>query len=198
MRRPNIKWMIKSIILVLISLMLFLLITSWISSTPYTNKPVHHGAASQPEALARGVYRTGDRRAESAKLDQPVHKKVAEPVKQPVEDAVVDSGNVDPDLDAPPDEDVRLAEQQKVVVADDQQQVAAPVGDEMKKDWHDYTAMERDAKRVGIAEHGKAAKLEDETLAEQERTMSLDNGFNALLSDSISVNRSLPDIRHKE
>lgn len=58
--------------------------------------------------------------------------------------------------------------------------------------------MQRDGKRVGLGEHGLAGKLEDDNVRESERTLSLENGFNALLSDSISVNRSLPDIRHKE
>lgn len=64
-----------------------------------------------------------------------------------------------------------------------------------KIDWHDYEAMEKDSKRVGIGEGGKRATLDAEyrTL---ETKMFRQNGFNALLSDSISVNRSIPDIRN--
>lgn len=48
----------------------------------------------------------------------------------------------------------------------------------------------------GIGEHGVSAKL---TPLDQIKYNELyrENGFNALLSDSISVNRSIPDIRHK-
>ncbi|XP_030372815.1 N-acetylgalactosaminyltransferase 6-like [Scaptodrosophila lebanonensis] len=70
----------------------------------------------------------------------------------------------------------------------------APSGE--KRDWHDYKAMERDSKREGIGERGKAEKLGYAT-HELEKKMSIENGFNALLSDSISVNRSVPDIRQK-
>ncbi|XP_037936196.1 N-acetylgalactosaminyltransferase 4-like [Teleopsis dalmanni] len=64
-----------------------------------------------------------------------------------------------------------------------------------KKDWNDYVSMEEDRKRVGIGEHGVAAHITDESLKELEQKMSLQNGFNALLSDSISVNRSIVDAR---
>ncbi|XP_011214220.2 N-acetylgalactosaminyltransferase 4 [Bactrocera dorsalis] len=67
-----------------------------------------------------------------------------------------------------------------------------------KKDWEDSEQMERDAKRKGLGEHGEAAYVKDESLKELEQEMSLDNGFNALLSDLISVNRSVPDVRHED
>lgn len=73
-----------------------------------------------------------------------------------------------------------------------------PVAVGEKKDWEDVELIERDAKRKGLGEHGKAAYVKDESLKELEKEMSLDNGFNALLSDLISVNRSVPDVRNEE
>lgn len=64
-----------------------------------------------------------------------------------------------------------------------------------KIDWHDYAAINKDMERVGIGEGGKRATL-DEQFHDEEKLMFRQNGFNALLSDSISVNRSIPDIRN--
>ena len=50
----------------------------------------------------------------------------------------------------------------------------------------------------GNGEHGVAAKLPDGYQKETYDDLYSTNGFNALLSDFISVNRSLPDIRHQE
>ncbi|XP_067613513.1 N-acetylgalactosaminyltransferase 6-like isoform X1 [Eurosta solidaginis] len=63
------------------------------------------------------------------------------------------------------------------------------------KYWHDFGAMERDAMRKGIGEQGKPAKVHDISLKGLMRIKSKQNGFNALLSDIISVRRSVADIR---
>lgn len=67
----------------------------------------------------------------------------------------------------------------------------------VKRDWHDYKAMHLDAIRVGIGEHGKVGTLSGSVDRGLEKNMTWEEGFNALLSDAISVNRSLPDTRDK-
>ena len=64
-----------------------------------------------------------------------------------------------------------------------------------KIDWHDYALMKDEDNRKGIGEHGKPEKLEPSD-KEMEDKLFHKNGFNALLSDKISLNRSIPDIRH--
>ncbi|KAJ0061770.1 hypothetical protein NL108_008319, partial [Boleophthalmus pectinirostris] len=60
-------------------------------------------------------------------------------------------------------------------------------------DWHDYEAMKKDASRSGNGEQGKAFPLSDADRVDQAYR---ENGFNIYISDRISLNRSLPDIRH--
>ncbi|XP_051858032.1 N-acetylgalactosaminyltransferase 4-like isoform X1 [Drosophila albomicans] len=67
-----------------------------------------------------------------------------------------------------------------------------------RKDWNDYQAMEDDKMRSGTGEHGLPAKIEDPAEKELEDKLYRMNGFNGLLSDKISVNRSLPDVRREE
>lgn len=66
----------------------------------------------------------------------------------------------------------------------------------IKKDWHDYNFIEYEKNRMGFGEHGEPVSLGDEYNDASVKLFKL-NGFNALLSDHISVNRSVPDIRHK-
>jgi polypeptide N-acetylgalactosaminyltransferase len=67
----------------------------------------------------------------------------------------------------------------------------------IKIDWHDYEMIAKEEHRKGLGEHGLAAALsKNEKVMEQK--LFLRNGFNALLSDKISLNRSIPDIRHKD
>lgn len=67
-----------------------------------------------------------------------------------------------------------------------------------KRDWHDWSAINKDQHRTGLGERGMPAYITDETQKQMEHDMSMDNGFNALLSDYISVNRSVPDVRKDE
>ncbi|XP_077963027.1 polypeptide N-acetylgalactosaminyltransferase 10 isoform X1 [Gasterosteus aculeatus] len=62
-----------------------------------------------------------------------------------------------------------------------------------RRDWHDYEAIKRDASRSGNGEQGKAFPL---TEADRVDQAYRENGFNIYVSDRISLNRSVPDIRH--
>ncbi|PNJ77635.1 GALNT10 isoform 5 [Pongo abelii] len=68
------------------------------------------------------------------------------------------------------------------------------LGDGQKlKDWHDKEAIWRDAQRIGNGEQGRPYPMTD---AERVDQAYRENGFNIYVSDKISLNRSLPDIRH--
>lgn len=68
---------------------------------------------------------------------------------------------------------------------------------QIKIDWHDYKYIEAEKQRNGIGEHGVPAFVPSDEETERKRLFDL-NGFNGLLSDKISINRSVKDIRHKE
>lgn len=71
-----------------------------------------------------------------------------------------------------------------------------PKNQERKRiDWHDYELIKADESRKGIGEGGKAENLDPSEKREQEKLFH-QNGFNALLSDKIALNRSIVDIRH--
>lgn len=67
----------------------------------------------------------------------------------------------------------------------------------IKIDWHDYKFIEAEKLRTGIGEHGAPSHLSDAEEVNRKRLFD-QNGFNALLSDKIALNRSVADIRHKE
>lgn len=66
-----------------------------------------------------------------------------------------------------------------------------------KIDYHDYKFIAMEKARIGIGEQGEPAHLSGHN-SQEERDLFDANGFNALLSDQISLNRSVKDIRHKE
>ncbi|XP_033995979.1 polypeptide N-acetylgalactosaminyltransferase 10-like [Trematomus bernacchii] len=60
-------------------------------------------------------------------------------------------------------------------------------------DWHNYEAIKIDLSRSGNGEQGKAFPLTDADRVDQAYR---ENGFNIYVSDRISLNRSVPDIRN--
>lgn len=69
--------------------------------------------------------------------------------------------------------------------------------EKMRKDWHDYEYIEKERQRVGLGENGTAVSDSEFDQAEVKRQLGL-GGFNAVVSDHIALNRSVPDIRHPE
>ncbi|XP_072383156.1 N-acetylgalactosaminyltransferase 6-like [Diabrotica undecimpunctata] len=67
--------------------------------------------------------------------------------------------------------------------------------DNEKIDWHDYDRIKRDALRTGRGEQGKAEHLYSNETDQYDALYKV-NGFNALLSDKIALDRAIPDIRH--
>ncbi|XP_066141216.1 N-acetylgalactosaminyltransferase 6 [Euwallacea fornicatus] len=66
-----------------------------------------------------------------------------------------------------------------------------------KIDWHNHGLIDKDSKRTGPGEQGVPAYLNSLESENYEKLFRV-NGFNAALSDKIALDRSLPDIRHKQ
>lgn len=65
-----------------------------------------------------------------------------------------------------------------------------------KVDWHNWTHIEIEKSRKGPGEQGKAFKLTDPADIQKNNELNRVNGYWAVASDIISVNRSVADIRH--
>ncbi|XP_073088917.1 polypeptide N-acetylgalactosaminyltransferase-like 6 isoform X3 [Manis javanica] len=62
-----------------------------------------------------------------------------------------------------------------------------------RKDWHDYESIQKEAMRSGKGEQGRPYPLTEEDHGD---SAYRENGFNIFVSNSIALERSLPDIRH--
>lgn len=78
---------------------------------------------------------------------------------------------------------------------EEQEQDEKPTND--KIDWHNHKLIADEGKRKGKGEQGKPSQLSPMRTMHKEKLYQV-NGFNAALSDEISLNRSIPDIRHTD
>ncbi|KAJ1521517.1 hypothetical protein ONE63_003180 [Megalurothrips usitatus] len=70
--------------------------------------------------------------------------------------------------------------------------------DDERIDWHDYKQIYAEKRRRGKGEQGAQAFLSSSYDTQKKSKLYNTNGFNALLSDEIALNRSVKDIRHKD
>lgn len=63
------------------------------------------------------------------------------------------------------------------------------------RDWHDYEQIYSERVRRGPGENGEAFRLEDAAEKAENEKIYNSTGFAAIVSDKISVNRSVPDVR---
>ncbi|CAG9810900.1 unnamed protein product [Chironomus riparius] len=66
------------------------------------------------------------------------------------------------------------------------------------RDWHDYEQIYKDRERVGPGENGAAVRLTNETEIALNDKLYKETGFAVVVSDKISVNRSIQDTRHAD
>lgn len=66
------------------------------------------------------------------------------------------------------------------------------------RDWNNYEFLKQEKERIGIGEHGIPVKLTNETEIQINKELYEKTGFYVVVSDKISVNRSIPDMRPKE
>lgn len=66
------------------------------------------------------------------------------------------------------------------------------------RDWHDYEQIYKDRTRVGLGENGEAVRLTNESEIALNDKLYKETGFAVIVSDKISVNRSIPDSRHSD
>ncbi|XP_033631680.1 polypeptide N-acetylgalactosaminyltransferase 10-like [Asterias rubens] len=64
-----------------------------------------------------------------------------------------------------------------------------------KKDWHNYERLDAEKLRIGPGEHGKGVVMTPD-LKRTQKADTAANGFNERVSDMISLDRSLKDIRN--
>lgn len=62
-------------------------------------------------------------------------------------------------------------------------------------DWHDYEFMKIESERTGFGEKGEGFKFTDPKDVELDSKIGEDEGLHVLVSDKISVNRSVIDTR---
>lgn len=67
-----------------------------------------------------------------------------------------------------------------------------------KIDWNNYEVIARDLVRNGFGEHGKGEELTDPKEIKRNGELWNKTGMSVLISDKISVNRSIPDYRHPD
>jgi len=65
-------------------------------------------------------------------------------------------------------------------------------------DWHNWDQIEKESQRVGPGEQGKALLISPTDQKSNYEALFRANGFSGYASDKISVNRSIPDIRHRD
>lgn len=65
-------------------------------------------------------------------------------------------------------------------------------------DWNNYELMEKEFKRTGFGEHGEPATLTDSNEIQKNNESFRIFGMSVVISDKISVNRSVPDFRDQE
>uniref|UniRef100_A0A914XP32 Glycosyltransferase 2-like domain-containing protein n=1 Tax=Plectus sambesii TaxID=2011161 RepID=A0A914XP32_9BILA len=88
-------------------------------------------------------------------------------------------------------------EQQHALAVESDGEYKRPADMNAKIDWTDYKKVEEEKQRTGPGENGMGFHLPADKQRDKE-TLYRTNGFNALASDFIALNRSVRDIRHKD